>query len=142
MCSVGQGDCATIEPSDGDSQMKGNAVSFVKLADELANISSHYAFERLTVRRYYVYRDSSRAQRRGNFQANKAGTNDYHTFCRTSFGNDRLAVSESTEIVELRIGRSFDSQMDGVGSGGQQESPKFESLAILKDDPPPFRIKR
>src|SRR4029077_462029 len=122
--------------------MKGNAVSFVKLADELANISSHYAFERLTARRDYIYKDSAGAQRRGNFQANKAGTNDYHTLCRTSLGNDRFAVSESTEILELRIGRSFDGQMDGVGSGGQQEGAKFKRLAILKDDPPPFRIKR
>jgi hypothetical protein len=122
--------------------MESYAVSLVKLADEEANISTHDAFERLPVRRYYIYRDSSGAQRRGNFQGNKAGTNDYHTFCGTSLGNDRLAVIESTEIVELRIGRSFDLQMDGVGSGGQQESPKFERLAILKDDPPPFRIKR
>ena len=121
--------------------MKSYAVSFVKLADEEANISSHDAFERLTVRCYYIYRDSAGAQRRGNFQPNKAGTNDYHTFCRTRLGNDRLAVSERTEVVELRIGRSFDSQMDGVDSGGQQESPEFERLAILEDDPRPFRIK-
>ena len=61
--------------------MKSYAVSFVKLADEEANISSHDAFERLTVRCYYIYRDSAGTQRCGNFQANKAGTNNDYTFC-------------------------------------------------------------
>ena len=32
--------------------------------------------------------------------------------------------------------------MDWVGSGGQQESAKFEPLAILKHDPSSFCIKR
>ena len=39
--------------------MKGYAVRFVKLANEEANLSSHYAFERLVIRCYYVYKDST-----------------------------------------------------------------------------------
>ena len=44
--------------------------------------------------------------------------------------------------MELRLSRAFNRQTDRVGSGGQQESAKFERLAILKHDPPSFRIKR
>jgi hypothetical protein len=61
--------------------MKGYAVSFVKSADKEANLSSHDAFEWLAPRRYYIYEDSAGAQRCGNFQADKAGTNNHHTFC-------------------------------------------------------------
>ena len=61
--------------------MKGYAVSFVKLADEEANLSSHYAFERLAPRCYYIYEDSAVAQRCRNFQADKAGANNDYTFC-------------------------------------------------------------
>ena len=61
--------------------MKGYAVSFVKLADEEANLRSHYAFERLALRCYYIHEDSAGAQRCRNFQADKAGTNNCYTFC-------------------------------------------------------------
>jgi hypothetical protein len=61
--------------------MKGYAVSFVKFADEEANLSSHYAFERLALGRYYIYKDSAGAQRCGNFQTDKAGANNRYTFC-------------------------------------------------------------
>src|ERR1700730_9912064 len=44
--------------------------------------------------------------------------------------------------MELRISRAFNRQTDWVGSGGQQESAKFERLAILKHYPPSFCIKR
>jgi hypothetical protein len=61
--------------------MKGYAVSLMKLADEEANLSSHYAFERLALRCYYIYNDSAGAQRCRNFQTDKAGANNYSTFC-------------------------------------------------------------
>jgi hypothetical protein len=117
-------------------------VTFVKLADKEANLSSHYALERLAVRRYYMYKNSAGAQRCGNFQADKTGPNNHHTFCRGCLGNDRLAVSERAEIMELRISRAFNRQTDRVGSGRQQKSAKFEGLATLKHDPPSFRVKR
>jgi hypothetical protein len=120
--------------------MKGYAVSFVKLADEEANLSSHYAFERLAIRRYYVYEDSAGAQRCGNFQADKAGANHHHTCCRSCPGDDCFAISERAEVMELRISRAFDWQADRVGSGGQQESAKFQGLATLQHDPPTFRV--
>src|SRR6266851_10199561 len=142
MCSVGQGNCATTHPAHSLPQVKGYAVTFVKLADKEANLSSHYALERLAVRRYYIYKNSAGAQRCGNFQANKAGTNNHHTFCRTCLGNDCLAVSERAEIMELRISRAFNRQTDRVGSGSQEESAKFERLAIRKHYPPSFCIKR
>src|SRR4029077_12025524 len=132
MCSVGQGNCATSHPADSLPQVKGHAVTLVKLADKEANFSSHYALERLAVRRYYIHKNSAGAQRCRNFQANKAGTNNHHTFCRTCLRNDCLAVSERAEIVELRISRAFNWQTDRVGSGGQKESAKFEALATLK----------
>src|SRR5258708_30262490 len=122
--------------------MKGYAVSLVKFADEEANLGSHYAFERLARWRHYIYENSAGAQRCGNFQADKAGANNHHTFCRSCLGNDCLAVSERAEIMELRISRAFNRQTDWVGSGGQQESAKFEWLAILKQYPPAFCIKR
>jgi hypothetical protein len=60
--------------------MKGYAVSFVKPADEEANLSSHYAFERLPLTSYYIYEDSAGAQRCRNFQTDKAGADNHHTF--------------------------------------------------------------
>src|SRR6266849_5324429 len=136
MCSVGQGNCATTHPAHSLPQMKGYAVTFVNLADKEANLSSHYALERLAVRRYYIYKNSAGAQRCGNFQADKTGDNNHHTFCRSCLGNDRLAISERAEIMELRISRAFNRQTDRVGSGGQQKSAKFEGLGTLKHDPP------
>ena len=82
-------------------------MSFVKLANEDANLSSHYAFERLPIRCYYIYKDSTGAQRCSNFQADKAGANNQDTFCRSCPGNDRLTVSERAQIMELRISRAF-----------------------------------
>src|SRR6266849_1806257 len=98
MCSVGQGNCATTHPAHSLPQVKGYAVTFVKLADKEANLSSHYALERLAVRRYYIYNNSAGAQRCGNFQTDEAGANNYYTFCRSRLGNDGLAVSERAEI--------------------------------------------
>src|SRR5260370_31288157 len=116
MCSVGQGNCATTHPAHSLHQVKGYAVTFVKLADKEANLSSHYALERLAVGCYYIYKNSAGAKRCGNFQANKAGANNHHTFCRTCLGNDGLAVSERTEIMELRINPAFTRQMYRDGS--------------------------
>ena len=56
-------------------------MSFVKLADEEANLRSHYAFERLVPRCHYIYEDSAGAQRCRNFQADKAGANHHHMSC-------------------------------------------------------------
>ena len=61
--------------------MEGHTVSLMKSADEEANLGPHYAFERLAIWRYYVDEKSAGAQRCGNFQADKAGTNDRYTFC-------------------------------------------------------------
>src|SRR5262245_47056981 len=121
--------------------MKGHTMTFVKFTDEVANLRPHDAFERLALRRHYVYGDSPGAQRRRNFQSDKAGAHHYYTFCGCRPGNDRLAVAECTEIVDLRIGRAFNRQMDWLRSGCQQESAKFKCLSIFEHYLPPLCIQ-
>ena len=54
-------------------------MSLMKLADEKANLSSHDSFEWLAFRCNDIYRDPARTQRGGNFQTDKAGTNNHYT---------------------------------------------------------------
>jgi hypothetical protein len=44
--------------------------------------------------------------------------------------------------MDLSLSRAFNLQMDRVGSGGQQQSAKFERPAILKRYAPVFCIQR
>src|SRR3954447_13912647 len=99
--------------------MKGDAVRFVKLANEDANLSSHYTLERLPVRSDYIYMNSTGAQRCGNLQPDKTGANNHDAFCRCRPGNDRLTVSERAQIMKLRVSSAFYRQPDRIGPGGQ-----------------------
>jgi hypothetical protein len=98
--------------------MKGDAVPFVKLANEDANLSSHYALERLPIGSDYIYMNSTGAQRCGNLQTDKTGANNQDAFCRSRPGNDRLTVSERAQIMKLSVGRAFYRQSDRIGSRG------------------------
>src|SRR5690348_5813203 len=99
--------------------MKGDAMGFVKLANENANLSSHYALERLPIRSHYIYINSAGAQRCRNLQPDKAGADNHHTFCRRRLGNDRLTVSERAQIMKLNVIRAFYRQPQRVGPSGQ-----------------------
>ena len=51
-----------MHASDSLPQVKGHTVSFVKLADEPANLSSHNPFERLALGGYHIYEDPAGAE--------------------------------------------------------------------------------
>jgi hypothetical protein len=122
--------------------MKGNAMGFVEVVDEKANLSSHHSFEGVALRRYDIDGNSTGAQRCGNFQPDKAGANNYYTFCRCHPRDDCLAISELAEIVNLRVSGALDWQMDWLSTGCEQKSPKFECFAVFKQDLLSPRINR
>ena len=54
-------------------------MTFVKLADKEAYLGSHYTFERQALRSDNIYENPAGAERGGNFQADKASADNYHS---------------------------------------------------------------
>src|SRR5215467_13717374 len=120
--------------------MEGDAMSFVEFANKTANLRSHHPFKWLPVGRDHVYSNPAGTQGCCDFQADKAGADDDSTFCGRRLGDDRLAVSEGAKIVNLRIRRTFDAQVNRVGAGCEQQSVIFERSAILENNLPALGV--
>src|SRR5215469_12367446 len=97
--------------------MEGHAMSCMELANKTADLRPQHMFKWLASRCDNVHSNPAGAQGCGHLQTNKARADDGYTFCGGRLGNNRLAVSEGAQIMNLRVRRAFDCQTNWIGAG-------------------------
>ena len=131
---VAQGCRAPVEPLNRAAQMKNHTSAFVQLADEAANFRAHDAFERFVIGSDDVHADLTSTERRGDFKADEARPDHNDGLRRLGLRDNRPAVRECSQVVNLRAGGAGDIQSDRIGACGDQECVERVGRAAFELD--------
>src|SRR6476661_9251420 len=82
-------------------EMEGHAMLFVDRADEGSKLGTEHARHRDRLRADDVDLEAARAERRSSLQADEARPEDHHPFGLFSLGDQRAAVVERTQIMNM-----------------------------------------
>ena len=116
------------------TEMEDDAMSFVQLADEAADLGP-MTVSSGTWSGATTCTASPRVRKRGcDFEADEARADDYGLLRRCRFRHDRLAVGERAQIEDLRRRSALDRQLDRIGAGGEQQSSVFVRLTVFRGD--------
>ncbi len=112
---------AAVDAARGVLEMEYDAILLMEGADEVAHLRTQDPLHGPFVRRHDMNFDIARAQGRGNFQANETGAK--HDGAARSRGSldDRLAIGERAQRVDMWLVGAGDGQANRFGSGRKQQ---------------------
>ena len=84
------------------AEVEDDSVLLVEFADEVAGLGAEDPFEGSRVRGDDVDLEAALAQRGGDFQPDEACADDDHSPSRAGGGDDRAAVGERPQVVDVR----------------------------------------
>src|ERR1700683_984023 len=76
--------------------------------------------------------EASGTQRRCNFESDEARADDDRLLCRRSFLDECTAVVKRANVVQLRISRPGDVELNGFRPRRHQQRPELEYLATIE----------
>ncbi len=102
--------------------MKDDAVLLVQGADEIAHRRAQHALHRPLLQADDMDLDVPRAQRRRGLEPDKARADHDGAACAVRGRNDRAAVGQRTQHMDMGLVRARDRQAHRLGAGRQQEA--------------------
>ena len=100
--------------------MENDAVFFMKLANEIAELRTKDPFERPAFRRDDVNLQIPRPQRGSGFQADEARADDDGVPRRLRVGDDGTRVGKGTQDVDMRLVGARNRETDRLGACRKQ----------------------
>ena len=126
----GERHAAGIDRGGGRAEVKDHAVLFVDGADHVAERRPHDAFQRPRLGRDDVHRQAAGPQRGGHFQADEAGADHDALPGGRGVGDQRPAVGQRAQDVDMRQVGAGNAEPDRIGSGGDQQRAIGQHAAV------------
>ena len=122
--------------------MEDDAVLLVQCAYEIAHVSAEHALHRPLLRRHDVDLDIARAQRRRGLEPDKAGADHDHAARAARGGNDRPAIRQRAQGMDMWLIGARDWQPHRLRTGRQQQTVVGNGAATGDGDFASFAIDR
>ena len=122
--------------------MERDAVRLVQRLNEPTQFDTHDPLERHALGRDHIDRDVAVSERRRHFQANETCTGHDDAFRVLRLLDDRLAVAERTQVVDVRCVGTRDGQVDRLCAGGNQKRAERTSGSVFEQHLAPADIDR
>ena len=123
-----------VDRGHGIAEMEDDAVLFVQRAHEVAHLGPEHALHRPLLRRHDMDLDIARAQRRRDLEPDEAGTDHDRAARAVRRLDDRPAIGERAQRVDVRLVGARDRQPHRLGAGRQQQTVVGNIAAACEDD--------
>jgi len=116
------------------AQVKVNAVLLVQRAHEVTEFSAEHTFEWASIRSHDVHLEASRTQSRGDLQADETCAQDDRALGIGEARDDGAAIGQSAEREHVGLIGTWDRELHGFGSSGEEQRGVRVALTTLDFD--------